>query len=1240
MKHNQIKDLLNKKLLILDGAMGTEIQSFQLTEEDFRGELLKDHPSPLKGNNDLLVLTKPEVIRKIHERYLEAGADILETNTFNGTAISQSDYHTEHLVYEINRSAAALAVECAKAFTHKNPNKPRFVAGSIGPTNKTASISPAVEFPGYRAVTFDQLLASYEEQISGLMDGGVDLLLIETIFDTLNARSALMAAENVFKERGTSLPIMVSVTLTDKSGRTLSGQKLSAFVASMQGDHVLSLGLNCAFGAKDLMPYVKELAGLTHHYVSVHPNAGLPNALGEYEETPEETASLLSELARGGVVNIIGGCCGTTPAHIKAIAHMASDLPPRTLPAKTTTTTLAGLEVATIDKAKNFVNIGERTNVSGSAKFARLIREKNYEEALEIAKEQVESGAQIIDINFDDGLLEGDEEMDTFLKLIASEPDIAKVPIMIDSSSWKVILAGLKAIQGKPIVNSISMKNGEAEFLEQARVIKGFGAAVVVMAFDEKGQADTYERKIQICQRAYDLLTKEVGFPPEDIIFDVNILAIATGIKEHDAYALDYIRAVKWIKENLPHAKTSGGLSNLSFSFRGNNVIREAMHSVFLYHAIQAGLDMAILNPSMIQIYDDLDPTLLKLVEAAILNTNENATEDLIEYASTVSQVAGQSKAVDQAWRGEAYDHRLKTSLMRGITQYLEEDLEEARAHLSSTIEIIEGPLMDGMQAVGDLFGEGKMFLPQVVKSARVMKKAVAYLLPFIEAENAIAAADHSSLSLSGSEGQQVLPAARSSRAGKVLFATVKGDVHDIGKNIVSVVLQCNNFEIIDLGIMVEPEHILDTAVAENVDIIALSGLITPSLNEMINVATMMRERGMKLPVILGGATTSKLHTGLKIAPAYDQPVIYCTDATRAVEACRRLLDQVPAHREAFVAEVYKGYDEVVAVAKVHQTPLVSLEEARLSRKPVSFSGGEVNEPAFVGTKVVEPAIEDLIPYIDWNFFFSGWGFRLPFSKVLTDSAVGAEASKLYEEAQAMLTRLKGSGAVRCNGVVGIFRASSAEETLLIEHEGATYPFHTFRQQAKGSDYRSLADFIAPESSGVSDYIGAFAVTGGLGVDDLVAHLNEAHDDYDALLVKTLADRLAEAFAEYLHEEVRKSLWGYAPGEALSTDDLLKGNYRGIRPAFGYPSLIDHSEKTRLFELLDAERQTGIHLTESFMMMPGASVCGLYFAHPQAKYFDLFHIGEDQVEAYAAAKGVEKSFVEKQISTRIKYPQK
>jgi 5-methyltetrahydrofolate--homocysteine methyltransferase len=1205
---------LKQRILILDGAMGTEIQNYKLSEKDYRGERFKSHPVNLKGNNDILVLTRPDLIHEIHLNYLESGADIIETNTFNSTSISQSDYQTQDIAYEINLKAAQLAKQAVSTYQTAN-TRDCFVAGSIGPMNKTLSMSPKVEDPSYRSVHFDDVKQAYVTQIQGLIDGGVDLLLIETIFDTHNARAALMACDEVFAAKNVQLPIMLSGTLTDKSGRTLSGQTLSAFHTSLQNKNVISIGLNCAFGAKDLIPYIKELSAMTSLYVSIHPNAGLPNQLGAYEELPEQTASLLKELAEANALNIVGGCCGTTPAHIRAIANLMENYPPRIAEAKPIKTRIAGLEQLTIDENTNFVNIGERTNVAGSRKFARLIREKKYEEALDIARDQVENGAQIVDVNFDDGLLDGKEEMSIFLKLIASEPEISRVPIMIDSSKWEIIEEGLKSIQGKPIVNSISLKNGEDEFLYQAGILKEFGAAVVVMAFDEKGQADSFERKIQIAKRAYDLLIHRLDFNPADIIFDVNILAIATGIAEHNRYAIEFIDAVRWIKENLPHVKTSGGLSNLSFSFRGNNLIREAMHSAFLFHAIKAGLDMAILNPGMIQIYDEIDPELLEKVENVLFDRGENPTDILLDYAASIADQKSdiKEKSIDE-WRTEPVSKRLSTALIKGITTYIDDDLAEARQELPNAISIIEGPLMDGMGIVGDLFGSGKMFLPQVVKSARVMKKAVAYLLPYIQEENVKGA---------------------STSSGKVLMATVKGDVHDIGKNIVSVVLECNNFEVIDLGIMVPPETIIETAMKENVDMIGLSGLITPSLDEMATMAKMMEDNNFSIPLLIGGATTSMLHTALKIAPNYSHPVVYSQDATKGVEAAKKL--QNPKHHQSFVDSMYKEYDRISQISRDHVSKLVSYEDAVASKEQLNFDATTIYKPNFIGIKKVTASIPELIPYIDWTFFFTAWEMKKRFPDILDDPVIGNEAQKLYNDALTMLNQLAKDQSLQAEGVLAIHEAYSDGDDIIVVTPEKEYRLYNYRQQKENSAYLALSDFIAPKSANIRDYIGGFIVTAGLGVDALVKSYHAHHDDYNSLLVRVLADRLAEAFAEKLHADVRKEYWGYAADEDLTKEDLLQAKYQGIRPAFGYPSLIDHSEKLTLFDWLHADENTQVTLTESFMMVPGASVSGLYFAHPRSRYYDLFHIDKDQVITYAQRKGISVDEAEKQIRTRIRY---
>jgi len=1213
MTKEQWLQQLQKKIFLLDGAMGTSIQQRHLLEKDFRGTQFENHTIPLQGNNDVLNLTKPSVIEAIHHDFLQAGSDIIETNTFNATSLAQADYGLEAYVYDLNYQGACLARKCADAYSTKQ--WPRYVAGDLGPSNKTLSISPDVENPGYRAVSFEEVQNAYMEAIRGLIDGGVDFLMIETVFDSLNARAALMAAHLVYEEKDVPLPILISGTITDKSGRTLSGQTLKAFVASMQSEHVFCLGLNCAFGAKDLIPYVKQLSALTHLPISVHPNAGLPNALGAYDETAETTAQLLEELTSNGYINIVGGCCGTTPAHIQAIGTLLEASTPRSLPKAKIKTTLAGLEPLTIDPTLNFTNIGERTNVAGSRRFARLIREKKYEDALSVARQQVENGAQIIDINLDDGLLDGEKEMNLFLKLIASEPDISKVPIMIDSSKWSIIQVGLRAIQGKPIVNSISLKNGEDAFLTHAKEIHAFGAAVVVMAFDENGQADTYERKITIAKRAYDLLVNHIHFPPQDIIFDMNILAVATGIEAHNTYAIDFIRAIEWIKKNLPYAKTSGGLSNLSFSFRGNNLIREAMHAAFLYHAIKVGLDMAILNPALIQIYDDIHPTLLKKVEDVLFNRHASATDDLIDYAASVTQTGSKSVKKEDPWRLEPAQIRLSTSLVKGITDYVEADLELVREALPNAVAVIEGPLMTGMGQVGKLFGEGKMFLPQVVKSARVMKKAVAFLLPYIQAENVA----NASLS-----------------SGTILMATVKGDVHDIGKNIVSVVLECNNFQVIDLGIMVEPTLIIETAIKEKVDMIGLSGLITPSLDEMITLAKMMEKAQLNIPLLIGGATTSQLHTAIKIRHHYSGPVIYSNDATQGVEAAKAL--QSETRKATFIQAIYHAYDRAEQAAKKYgPAPLVSLKEARAQKVCPTLEASTITRPSFIGNRVIDATIDELLPYIDWTFFFRGWELKRSFPAILSDPVLGKEARKLYKDATTLLEEIQKNQSLTCRGVIGFYPAYSVEDDLILETDKGFVTYPMYRQQKRGSNYQSLSDYVATKASGIKDYVGAFAVTAGLGVDALIATYKEKNDDYNAIMVKLLADRLAEAFAEKLHQEVRTHYWGYAANESLEPKALLRGKYTGIRPAFGYPSLIDHSEKETLFSMLEAEKNIPIRLSENYMMIPAASVSGLYFAHPESNYFNLYHIGQDQVRDYAKRKNISLALAEKQISTRIKY---
>jgi len=1213
---------LKKKIVILDGAMGTCIQGYNLEESDFRGEEFKNFSFDQKGNNDILSITKPQVIKEIHRAYLEAGADIIETNTFNGTRISQSDYGLEEHVYRLNFESAKLAKEACVEFTSLNPDKPRFVAGSIGPTNKTASISPDVEDPSLRNITFDELVENYKEQVEGLIDGGADIILIETIFDTLNAKACLFACDIVMEERNLDIPIMISGTLTDKSGRTLSGQTLEAFVASMKHERVISIGLNCAFGAKELLPFIRSLSISLDRYVSIYPNAGLPNELGEYTELPHETAKLLEILFEERHINIVGGCCGTSPEHIRAISDLASKYKAREIPNLDRVCVLSGLEPLKITKDINFVNVGERTNVSGSLKFARLIREEKYDEALSIAREQVENGAQIIDVNMDDAMLDAEKEMVKFLHLIVSEPDISRVPVMVDSSKWHVVEAGLKCLQGKSIVNSISLKEGKEDFVKKAKLIKRYGSAVVVMAFDEIGQADTFERRIEICKRSYDILVKELNFPPEDIIFDPNILAIATGISEHNNYAVDFIETIKWIKKNLPYAKISGGVSNLSFSFRGNNTVREAMHSVFLYHAIKEGMDMGIVNPAMIQLYDDIDKELLKKVEAVIFNSHENATDELIEYAELIKNQGtndGAKKNILE-WREKEVKERLTYSLVKGMSDYIEIDINEARPLFSRALEVIEGPLMDGMNQVGVLFGEGKMFLPQVVKSARVMKKAVSVLLPYIEAEKS---------------------ANSSSKAGKILMATVKGDVHDIGKNIVGVVLACNNFEIIDLGVMVPCEDIIAKAKELEVDAIALSGLITPSLDEMSYIASEMQKENLDIPIMIGGATTSKLHTAVKIAPKYKGGVIYSTDASNSVSVAKKLCSN---KKSEYLEEINKEYAEIVRAYGEKNTKYLSLKEARENKLNLKWDGNIIRKPKFIGTKVYkEFPLEKLVDYIDWTYFFMGWGMKCKYPNVLHDEKYKVEAQKLFAEAKEYLRGMIENKEVKANGVLGIFPANSKGDSIELyepKTKDLICTFHTLRQEREKNhnDYNlALSDFIAPASTGKEDYIGAFAVSAGIDLDKLVEKYKKNNDDYSSIMLKLLATRLAEAFAEFLHEEVRRELWAYEKGGKQSLDELLNMKYEGIRPAIGYPSLPEHSDKKILFDLLKVEENTGIELTENFAMYPNASVCGLYLANKDAKYFDLGKISKEQVEDFALRKGISIEKAEILLAHNLNY---
>ncbi|QQL49029.1 methionine synthase [Mucilaginibacter ginkgonis] len=1222
-----IKQELEKRILVIDGAMGTMIQRYDLTEADFRAERFKDHPSDLKGNNDLLNLTRPDVIKAIHTEYLTAGADIIETNTFSTQRISLADYHMEDLAYELSYEGARIARQAVDEWMEKHPGVAKFVAGAVGPTNRTASLSPDVNDPGYRAVTFDDLAGAYYEQIRGLVDGGSDVLLIETIFDTLNAKAALFAANRYAEESGKKLPLMISGTITDASGRTLSGQTVEAFWNSVQHANLLSVGLNCALGAKDMRPHIEELSEKADVFVSAYPNAGLPNEFGGYDEMPHETAHLVDDFLKSGFVNIVGGCCGTTPDHIRCIAEKARQTQPRKKPVAEPHMRLSGLESVTVTPESIYVNVGERTNITGSPKFSKLILSENYEEALTVARQQVEGGAQVIDINMDEGMIDSEAVMVKFLNLIASEPDIAKLPIMVDSSKWSVIEAGLKCLQGKGIVNSISLKEGEEKFKEYARKILCYGAATVVMAFDEQGQADSYNRRIEICKRSYDILVNEIGFPPQDIIFDPNILTVATGLEEHNNYAVDFINATRWIKENLPYAKVSGGVSNISFSFRGNNTVREAMHSAFLYHAIKAGMDMGIVNAGMLEVYEEIEPELLKKVEDVLLNRHPEATERLVEYADTIKS-KGKEIVRDEAWRNEPVESRLSHALVKGIIEYLDADVEEARQKYARPLEVIEGPLMDGMNIVGDLFGAGKMFLPQVVKSARVMKKAVAYLLPFIEEEK---------LKNPHAGGK--------STAGKILLATVKGDVHDIGKNIVGVVLACNNFEVIDLGVMVPAQRILDEAKKQEVDIIGLSGLITPSLDEMVHFAKEMERENMNIPLIVGGATTSRIHAAVKIAPNYSGAAIHVLDASRSVTVCSSLMNA--EQRQPYIKSVKLEYDKAreAHANKRNDKRFASIEEAREQKFKINLNSAIAPKPSFLGTKTFASyPLEELIDYIDWTPFFHTWELRGSYPKIFNDPYVGAEAKKLYDDAQVLLNRIVKEKLLHANGVIGFWPANSAGDDIeLYTDENRTQllsRIHTLRQQGekvKGEPYYALADFIAPKQSGVADYFGGFAVTTGIGCDELVAEFEADHDDYNSILAKALADRLAEAFAEKMHELVRREYWGYAKDETLDNLQLIKEEYQGIRPAPGYPACPDHTEKTTLFDLLKAEDEAHMYLTESLAMMPAASVSGFYFAHPQSRYFGLGKIGKDQVDDYAKRKEMSIDTVERWLGPNLNY---
>jgi len=1211
----QLERLVEQRIVLFDGAMGTMIQRAGLEEADFRGERFVDHQGSLQGNNDLLVLTRPDVIRGIHEAYLDAGADIIETNTFNANAFSQADYDLQDVVYDLNVAAARLAKEA----TTSRRGRPCFVAGAIGPLNKTLSLSPDVNDPGYRALTFDEAREAYAEQVRGLIDGGSDLLLVETIFDTLNAKAALCAIDDVFAEKGVRLPIVISVTIVDKSGRTLSGQTVEAFYLSIEHARPLAVGINCSLGAQEMRPFLKELAGIADCYVHCYPNAGLPNAFGGYDQTPQQMSELLHGFAADGMINIIGGCCGTTPDHIRAIATAVRDVPPRPRPEREVHyPRFSGLEPLIIRPETNFIMVGERTNVTGSAKFRTLITEGDYPEAVSVALQQVRSGANIIDINMDEGMLDSEQAMTTFLNLIGSEPEISRVPIMIDSSKWSVIEAGLKCVQGKAIVNSISLKEGEAEFLDKARQVRRYGAGAVVMAFDEEGQAETTERKVEICARAYRLLVEKAGFAPTDVVFDANIFAVATGIEEHNAYAINFIEATRQIKERCPGALVSGGVSNLSFSFRGNNRVREAMHSAFLYHAIAAGMDMGIVNAGQLEVYEEVPKELLEPVEDVLFNRRADATERLVALAEKVKG-RGKRQKYDLSWREAPVEKRLEYALVNGVVEFVVDDTEEARLRHARPLDVIEGPLMNGMAVVGDLFGSGKMFLPQVVKSARVMKKAVAHLEPFMEDEKS-----------------------ERSAQGKVLLATVKGDVHDIGKNIVGVVLGCNNYEVVDLGVMVPAEKILDVAAAEGCDIIGLSGLITPSLDEMVYVASEMQRRGMSSPLLIGGATTSRAHTAVKIAPAYDGSTMHVLDASRVVNVVSDLMS--PERRVAIDAKNRTEQEKSRKLFEHRQNrELVSLEIARENGAAIEWKSDELPTPAFLGRRVVEDvSLEEIAAYIDWTFFFSAWDLKGKFPKILENERHGAAARELYEHGRELLDRIVSEKLITPRAVYGFWAANRDGDDIVVWGDEARsreqLRFHMLRQQAvkpNEQPYFSLADFVAPLGSGVADHLGAFAVTTGIGVEELAGTFEREHDDYNAIMVKALADRLAEAFAELLHERARRE-WGYESHESFSNEELIAEKYRGIRPAFGYPACPDHTEKKLLWELLRAD-EIGISLTEHYAMNPGASVSGIYLGHPKSRYFAVGPIDREQVEDYARRKQMSVAEAERWLQPNLGY---
>ncbi|REK36569.1 MAG: methionine synthase [Bacteroidetes bacterium] len=1264
MSNKDIREELKKRVLVIDGAMGTMIQRYKLQEQDYRGERFRNFDKELKGNNDLLSITRPDIIEAIHLQYLEAGADIIETNTFNAQSISLADYAMEDMVYELNYESARLAKKAVKKYLSKNHEKHKnghcWVAGAIGPTNKTLSLSPDVNNPGYRALTFDQLVTAYSEQVRGLIEGGVDIILVETIIDTLNAKAALFAVQNVFDEKSFRLPVMISGTITDASGRTLSGQTVEAFLYSVSHVGLLSIGLNCALGAKEMRPHIEELAQKAPFFVSAYPNAGLPNQFGEYDESPHDMGHHVEDFLKSGFLNIVGGCCGTTPDHISHIAELARKVKPREIPAIEPYLRISGLEAQVLRPDSNFMNVGERTNVTGSKKFLRLIKEDKLEEALSVARDQVDGGAQAIDVNMDEGMLDSEKAMHDFLNLMAVEPDIARIPVMIDSSKFSVIEAGLKCTQGKSIVNSISLKEGEVEFRRQAELIRKYGAAVIIMAFDEKGQADTYERRIEICERAYRILTKEVGFPPQDIIFDPNIFPVATGMEEHRRNAVDYFDATRWIKENLPFAKVSGGVSNVSFSFRGNDAVREAIHSAFLYHGVKAGMDMGIVNPGQLQVYSEIPVELLELVEDVLLDRRDDATERLITYAEKIKGQEVHKDTKEQEWRNASVEERLSHSLVKGITDFISEDLEEARKSYSSTLQIIEGPLMDGMNVVGDLFGSGKMFLPQVVKSARVMKKAVAYLEPYLNEEKRANA-------LKGDVSRQ--------SAGKILLATVKGDVHDIGKNIVGVVLACNNYEIVDLGVMIPAEKILAEAKKHNVDAIGLSGLITPSLDEMVHVAKEMEREGFSVPLLIGGATTSKVHTAVKIEPAYSNPVIHINDASRCVTVVSNLLSS--ESRDKIVQDTRQEYERLRfhhANAK-SANKYIPLDLARRSAPEYKWNQAEIAVPAFTGVKVFNDYdLEVLIPYIDWTPFFHSWEMKGSYPAILNDSERGEEAKKLFADAETMLKKIVKEKWISANAVIGIFPALSDGDDIKVYSPDKESSFkskeiavlHTLRQQSSKADGQfniALSDFVMPvnvavnkpqpalvqsgsfsEISGAAsasfsetDYIGAFAVTTGIGIEKWVQKFEEEHDDYSAIMLKALADRLAEAFAEHMHARVRKEFWAYEPYEELSNEQLIREEYRGIRPAPGYPAQPDHTEKHTIWKLLNVAENTGIQLTEGLAMHPASAVCGLYFSHPEARYFGLGKIQKDQVSDYASRKGMTVEEIERWLGPNLDY---